>query len=232
MATLRSYPINLVPDPELPRGLFDPRWEDPRITAKVALEHYKRRTARGPFPAAALAPVLPRYPRAKCDARSFALTHVVELGGARVKGSGFGELHRRYTFGGGRPPVNFHAQALCFGADDRGRWFLRANVGRFDGPWGNEAALVVAFFAKDAPLGGVVWTRTLDPAGDVDVELVGVDAALAGAFDALDRADVTFYANHRGDAPADTGEDTALDDGPGDGLSDGLSDAVDVFGGG
>lgn len=149
---------------------------------------------------------------------------MLELRGTRVKGAGWGELHRRYTFGGGRPPVNFHAQALCFGADEHGRWFVRANVGRFDGAWGNEAGLTVTFSAGGVALGAVVWTREMDPAGDVDVELSGTDAALARSFAALDRIDVVFYAHHRGDAEGADADGGALDDG--------LSDAVDVFGGG
>jgi hypothetical protein len=142
------------------------------------------------------------------DARSFALAHVHRIdvseanGATRFKGGSYGELHRHYALGGSSAggALNFHAQAVSFGVDDAGRYCLNANVGRFDGPWGNDALLTVTFFAAGAALGAVRWHASLDPVGDKRVCVVGRDAVIAERFDAIDRADVAFTARHGKDA--------------------------------
>lgn len=231
MARVRSYPVNLVPDLELPRGLFDPRWAEPRIAAKVALEVYKRALfSHAPFDAGPLLPArdLPRFPRSKTQSRSFALEAPLGVGagpGPRFRGGAINELHHRYTFGGGQPPVNFHAQVITFGVDESGRYMLRATLGRYDGRWGNDAALTLALEADGTALGGVVCAREMDPAGDQEISVLGADPALARAFFELDRITVSFYAEHRGDrGPAKPREETEDDRV--------LDHALDLFGAG
>lgn len=194
---MRSYPVNLNPDPDLPRGLFDPRWQDPAIASRVAFTVYRRLS----FDEAPLRLVVDGLPEQKAmvtDARVFPLVDVHEHDGAKFKGGSFGELHRRYSFGGRRPTVNFHAQAVCFGVDDKGRFYLRSKVGRFDGGWGNDAALVVKLHAGDELVGAVYWAGELDPPKDVHVHLLGKDPVVAARFAELTEARVAFTGRHHG----------------------------------
>jgi hypothetical protein len=94
----------------------------------------------------------------------------------------------------GTTTANFHAQAVTFGVDDAGRFFLSAVVGRYDGPWGNRAMLDVALFAGQAPVGVIHWERTMDPTGDVRVVVVGSDARIRESYQQIDRAEVRFVA--------------------------------------
>ncbi|HEY4222980.1 MAG TPA: hypothetical protein VGO62_16600 [Myxococcota bacterium] len=192
---MKSYPVNLGQSGKdgLPAGLFDPRWKDPAVAARVAFTVY----CRVPFHDDKSPRPLTRDFRsgaaALTDARTFPLVHEHVLDdGTRVKCGSYGELHRRYSFG--THTANFHAQTVVFAADSRGRFLLSAVVGRFDGPWGNDATLSATFSAGAQPIGAVVWTRAMDPAGDHRVVVTGVDAALATAFPALDRAALAFTA--------------------------------------
>lgn len=198
MARLRTYKVDLTHDPALPVSLFDPKWNDPEVAARVALEAYKRL----PLDSAELPPLaregLPEQKRTASDTRVFPLEHVQEIHGLRLKGGSYGELHKKYSYGGRRPTVNFHAQSVCFGLDSEGRYFLRARVGRFDGAWGNDAVLSVTFYAGDEEIGGSHWAGALDPPHDIDVEVIGLDAALKDRFDEVTSARVAFTGNHHG----------------------------------
>src|SRR5689334_21027367 len=127
----------------MPTSLFDPRWKEPEVASRVAFVLYCRNEL-----ALATEPLTQAPPASRpdlVDQRSFHFAHVHDvdksLGARKFKGGSFGELHRHYAFG--KYTVNFHAQAVAFGFDDFGRYFLDATVGRFDGPWGNDASLVV-----------------------------------------------------------------------------------------
>ncbi len=186
----------------MPTSLFDPRWQEPAVAARIAfLIHCRIPFEDGAVP---LAPEPVDAPAALTDARSFALTQVIardDDARVRFKGGSYGELHRRYAFG--THTANFHAQAVAFGADSRGRYFLSAVVGRFDGPWGNDGTLAVSFFAGAVCAGTVRWHKSLDPTGDHRVVIFGRDDTLKDAFENLDRADVTFTARTGVESPAD-----------------------------
>ena len=200
MRDVKSYPVHLGVADGMPRGLFDPQWQDPAVAARVAFMIY----CRVPFHSlgdAALDDRAVDAPHGLSDARSFRLDHTHTLDdGTRFKGGSYGELHRRYAYG--THTANFHAQAVSFGADSLGRFTLTAVVGRFDGPWGNQGTLAVSFFAKasssssspEVLVGTASWVKALDPTGDHRVVVVGADPRLAHAFDRLTRADVAFVA--------------------------------------
>ena len=194
---MRAFPVNLNPDPDLPRGPFDPRWQDPHVASKVAFTVWTRLSFKD-GQATLVLDELPEQRAMFTESRRFPLDVVHAHDGKRFKGGSYGELHRRYSFGGKRPTVNFHAQALCFGVDDAGRFYLRSKVGRFDGGWGNDAALVVKLHAGDELLGAIVWLGALDPPKDVHVQIVGKDATLAARFDDVTHAHVAFTGRHHG----------------------------------
>ena len=198
---VRTYPVNLGGGKSgMPTSLFDPAWQDPAVAARVAFMIY----CRVPWPAPA---ALERAPvdaaAALTDERRFPLVHVHTLeDGTRFKGGSYGELHRRYAFG--NQTANFHAQAVAFGVDDKGRFVLTAVVGRFDGPWGNDATLSATFLAGKDVVGSAVWRKQMDPAGDHRVIVAGQDAAIAAAFDRIDGARVCFTARTGIEAPEAT----------------------------
>lgn len=190
-------------DPTLPSGIWDPMWQKPEVGTRVARQTYQQmRYESVEFGEAALSPEaeLADYPKKRCEVRTFSLAEVQTFEGSKVQlrcGS-VGEVFKRYTFGTGtgKPPVNFHAQALQFGVDSDGRWFVKATVGRVDGGWGTKAALVVRFVGKDGKaLGGAQWSGELDPPRDVPVLLLGKDAALAAKFGEVKEAAVTLFAD-------------------------------------
>jgi hypothetical protein len=221
---VRSYPVNLLPDPRLfPRDLFDPRWKDPRIAANVARQTYVRLTGD---PAAFEAPpagreALTGFSAKTTESRTFTFIPPLDVPerGTRLKAGAYNELHRRYAFGNKKPTLNFHAQVVCFGADSAGRIFLRATVGRFGGEDGNEVGLELALFASDQSAGGLRWTAAMDPAQDVEVVLLARSDDLARVFDRLSGARVSFHGEHTG---------AAKGSGP---RSDGLDEAFSLFGG-
>lgn len=199
---MRTYPVKLGASDGMPTSLFDPRWKEPRVAARVAFTLY----CRNDF-ARAHAPLVRDVEAQRAeltDARTFALAHVhdVERDAKKFKGGSYGELHRHYALGGSSAggSLNFHAQAVSFGVDDAGRYCLNANVGRFDGPWGNDALLTVTFFAGATAIGAVRWHASLDPVGNKRVCVVGRDDVIAQQFAHIDRADVAFTARHGKDA--------------------------------
>src|ERR1041385_1576464 len=115
----------------MPTSLFDPKWKEPAIAARVAYTIYCR-IPRDMFTSSPSSPP-PSVEIAHTDARSFALVHRIEAENGDFKGGWSGELHRRSAVG--PHTVNFPAQAVAFGVDAAGRFFLSAVVGRFDGPW-------------------------------------------------------------------------------------------------
>lgn len=205
---MRTYPVKLGASDGMPTSLFDPRWKEPDVAARVAFTLYCRNDFS--HASAPLQRELDAQRADLTDARTFALVHVHDIGDSqrigggarRFKGGSYGELHRHYALGGSTAggSLNFHAQAVSFGVDDGGRYCLNANVGRFDGPWGNDALLTVTFFAGPSAIGAVRWHASLDPVGDKRVCVVGKDAVIAERFDAIDRADVAFTARHGKDA--------------------------------
>lgn len=219
----RTYAVKLGAGSDgMPTSLFDPRWRDPAVAARVAFVLYCRSGADLEGAAHKLLDDVPALPPELTDARDFRLAHVYEVasaldapdvpdalrkrsGARRFKGGSYGELHRHYAFG--KYTVNFHAQAVSFGFDDAGAWFLASTVGRFDGPWGNDAVLSVRWRAGRDVVGASVWHRALDPVGDLRVRLSGQDARLAQRFDEIDLAEVAFTARHGKDVPAATEPD-------------------------
>ena len=214
MTPVKSYPVKLAAQGGMPTSLFDPRWKEPAIAARVAFTLYCRSdlsNARAPLVAVPPATATSGRRSDLTDARSFALVHVQDVepafGARRFKGGSFGELHRHYALGNGA--LNFHAQAVCFGIDDAGRFFLHATVGRFDGPWGNDAVLSASFFAGVEPIGAIVWNEALDPVGDKRASETGRDPRVHSRFDAIDRCELSFTARHGKDVPAASLKDEA-----------------------
>jgi hypothetical protein len=190
---LKSLPVNLVSDPSLPVSLFDPKWNDPAVAAKVALELARSLPRPGKDPLVDVT-ALPVQKKTASEERTFVFQAPLTFGANAVKAGSFGELHRRYTYGGGRPPANFHAQAVAFAVFDDGRYFLRAKVGCHDGSFGNTCTLTLKLFAGDTPLGGTSFSATLDPGKDVDAAVTGSDPQIAARFVDVDRAVVVFSA--------------------------------------
>ena len=187
----------------MPTGVWDPNWEKAEVGIKVAAQAYKQlRQEAVEFGNTSLSPSdeLKSYPAKRSESRTFALdqAQTFEKSKTRLRCGSYGEIFKRYTFGAGagKSPVNFHVQALTFGADSDGRWFVRGNVGRVDGGWGTKAGLVVSFVGKDGKsLGGVQWEGELDPPRDVPVSFLGCDKKLAEKFDALKEVRVTFFSD-------------------------------------
>lgn len=196
MVVLKTYPVVLSPDPELPNGLFDPKWKRPEVASRVARLAYVRLVHEGGLGGSALvgADQLPRHKRINSDTRTFSLAQVLDVTeyGTRFRGGSYGELHIRQSFGGVRHASNYHAQAASFGVDARGGFFVRADVGRFGGQVGDEAALSVTFQAGEEVIGAAFWVGTLDSAENVAASSSGTDAALAAAFDRLTEAVIRF----------------------------------------
>jgi hypothetical protein len=206
MATksLKTYELKeLKLEKGMPTGVWDPSWEKPEVGIKVAAQAYKQmRLEAVEFGNDGLIAndQLKTYPVKRTESRSFALDQVqsFEKSKTKLRCGSYGEIFKRYTFGAGsgKAPVNFHVQALTFGADSDGRWFVRGSVGRVDGGWGVKAGLVVRFVGKDGKsLGGVQWEGELDPPKDVPVRFLGCDKKLADKFDSLKEVQVTFYSD-------------------------------------
>ncbi len=195
---VKTYPVNLAREPGMPTGIHDPAWKDPAVATKVGLDHYARVMSQGlPRQAFQTVETLAPMRRGAVETRSFVLTTVTPLaGGVRVRAGSYGEIHRRYSFGGRLPPANFHAMAVGFGVDSLGQCFLKALVGRMDGGWGNRAALSVVFASDQGELGGISWVGELDPPGDKPVLVLAQDKALKDGSDALTTATVTFQTVH------------------------------------
>jgi hypothetical protein len=188
---MKSYDVNLGgKDGGMPTSLFDPRWNEPEVAARVAFTIY----CRVPFDGEVelLDDRVVSAPANLVDARTFSFAHVHERNGIKVKAGSFGELHRRYA--AASHTANFHAQAVAFAVDSLGHFLLTAIVGRFDGPWGNHATLAATFFAGQERIGAATWSKAMDPAGDHRVVVAGTDERIAAKFDAIDHADIAFVA--------------------------------------
>lgn len=196
-------PPNLVSNPkDLPRYLFDPRWDDPRMAGNFAFQLYRMERFRGrEFQDVPLIPSADLFdlPKKYTDRRTFDLApvHVFEQwGNMRFRGGAFNELYRRYNFGNRLPTVNFHAKYVAFGADQDGCFLVKARIGRFGGMDGNDAALEVRFFAEEECIGGLLWRGSMDPPDDRDITLAGRAEELAARFEDLTEARVAFFGFH------------------------------------
>lgn len=200
---VKTYPVNLAREPGMPTGIHDPAWKDPVVASKVGLEQYHRALSQGTAVAALRTPAdLAPLRKGTVETRTFALSQVHTLpNGTRVRTGSFGEIHRRYSFGGRLPGANFHAMVVAFGVDSTGRCFLKATVGRHDGAPGNRGALSVGFSTATGELGGLAWEGELDPAGDHPVLLLAQAAPLQAAFDDVTTATVVFLTVHGKAAP-------------------------------
>lgn len=188
----------------LPMGIFDPKWNEPAVATRVA-HLVGTRAPKGDAPL--VDDPLP-LPKDVVEERVFLLAPTeLRRDGHLFRGGSYGELHRHLAFG--TTTANFHAQSVCFGLDERGRYFLHATVGRFDGPWGNDGILDVTFFAGGERLGACRWHGRLDPATDRVVALGGTDARLAGDPSRVDRAVVRFAARHGSQVPGGLVEEKA-----------------------
>ena len=121
---IKTHPVNLNRDPQLPTGIHDPRWKEPAVATRVALTTFQRLMMNPAlFPAAVMLPagdVNPGF-KGNVDKRAFTFQPAqdIPLKKLRFKGGSYGEIHHRYSFGGRLPAVNFHAQAVIFGLDRR-----------------------------------------------------------------------------------------------------------------
>lgn len=241
---VRTYPVTGIPDLSLlPRDLFDPRWADETFAGRMAFERYRQHRFQGKaFAAGPMLPpeALPQFPVGRV-ARTTArlLEHPLPEAHSRVRAAAHNELHRRLSYGGGLPTLNFHAQVVALAVDAEGHWLLRATVGRHGGVPDSEAALVAQVLTREGPLAGVAWRAPLSgpaPAAaargasaevpsragnwDTEVELAGQDPRLAARFTELEAVDLTFHAGLIS-GPGEPAE--------GEGRAERLGGALEVF---
>lgn len=201
---VRTYDFHPPTQGGMPRDIFDTRWNEPSVAAQVAFVFYCRADFSDPaVTTTTLVPVakLPAQPTQNTSRRSFVLDQLRMFHDGTseivVKGSSLGELHQRIRIPGRQPFINFHAQAVCFAADERGHFYLRAVVGRYDGRPGNSGTLTVTFrLADGSPVGAVLWQGPLDPTENRDIIVVGQDERLRSAFSDITSADVAFCPTH------------------------------------
>ncbi len=176
---VRTYPVNLVPDPALfPRDLFDPRWKAPETRQRVAA-HFISKLLNAP--AAALQADLGLL--AGWSEGHLTRDRLVLAPGGGARGSAVNELHRRYAFGSGQPTLNFHAQVVVGGVDAAGHACLRAQIGRFGASAEHRVLVAARLFAGARALGGLVWQG---PVGDDRVVALRSTQPLAVAPDAVE----------------------------------------------
>ncbi|MFH1807699.1 MAG: hypothetical protein ABIJ09_03060 [Pseudomonadota bacterium] len=196
----RTYDVNVNPPPGTPTGVWDPAWNDAVVASELALQAYGR-VRHLPFDGCTLLPAseMPRLAKKHTEQRSFKLDRVVDLPavGVRFRGGSYGEIFRRYSFGP-RPAANFHAQAVFFGADSEGRFFVDARVGLVGGSIKDEAALAIAFVGTAGVLGGVAWHGQVQSEHDNHLLILGRDETLRAAFDQLTEVQVEFFARCAG----------------------------------
>jgi hypothetical protein len=184
---IRSYPLTMVADRgALPASLFDPRWKDPAVGARVAFEVFRKKASTRDGESTRLVALesLPTFRNVDYGKVKLAIgapTPLPELG-REVRGIAVNELHRRYAYGGKVPARNYHAQVVTFAFDRQGRWLLRAFVGRFGGTTGDRATLLAKVWSGSA-IGGAMIQHLLGEK-DQEVVLAGQDERLAAAFDA------------------------------------------------
>lgn len=194
---LKTYDVDLNPPEGMPTGVWDPAWDKPEVATQVALQAYGR-VRHLPFDGCTLldAGELPDNPPKNTEHRTFTLDQVLDVpeGGHRFKGGSFGEIFKRYSFGP-MPAANFHAQAVFFGVDSTGRFFVDALVGLVGGTLENEAALVVRFVGEDGEVGGVAWEGPVKSETNFHLQILGTDPRLEAGFDQLTEIKVSFYAH-------------------------------------
>ena len=199
-AHLKTYPVDLNPPPGMPTGVWDPSWEKPEVAHKVALMTYRQLRSES-FDGGALRPAseLPKLAKKNTEHRVFELGEAQPIQdlGVRVRGVSYGEIYRRYAFGP-RPAVNFHAQAVSFGADSEGRFFIDAQIGLVGGAFESEAALLVKFVGKRGAIGGVAWQGPVASEKNFHLQILGTDDKLRDNFDKLTEIQVDFYAKCTG----------------------------------
>lgn len=178
MVALRTYPF----DPErgrLPTSLFDPRWQDPEVAARVAREVLRRQGAGewgGPLLGAAALPKGAGASAATAQ-RTLPVGVLLPEHGVWVRGMAVNELHLRRSFGGARPAYNFHAQIVTLVFDQEGRWMLRAFLGRFGGSASDQAQVVGLLRGGGFEGGAVLQANLQDQNQEVVVQ--GVDPRLS-----------------------------------------------------
>jgi hypothetical protein len=195
---IRTHPVSLRPDPTLPTGVWDPLWEKPEVAARIASNTFLHLFYKGAkFDSDTLIAdnKLPEFTKKNTEHRTFPLTQVLTLAQPSVqfRGGSYGEIYRRYTYGGPKPAVNFHAQQVSFGVDSEGRYFLSAVVGRVDGMWGNKVTLAARFVGTNGSFGALLWEGEVDPPKDYPVELFGKSERMANAFSQLKEVAISFY---------------------------------------
>jgi hypothetical protein len=195
---LKTYDIKLYPDPSMPDGVWDPKWNEPEVAIRVAINTYKSlRFQELNFELSSLTPVedlpLDDFDQRLAERRNFILPDPIALEdlGNQFRGGSFGELFKRYSFG--IATIYFHAQAVNFGFDNEGRFMFHARVGRINGTWGKKAALSVSFNTPEGSIGSIGWAGELDPPRDIDVIIVGQDPQISAKFEAITDVDVAFF---------------------------------------
>ncbi|MHB8875637.1 MAG: hypothetical protein ACYC8T_18280 [Myxococcaceae bacterium] len=186
-------------DPTLPTGVWDPLWQKPEVARRIAGDVYRDlRLAMPEFPTLELTPAgkLTRFAPENTDERSFDLSDAVKVpdSSLRLRGSSCGEIFREYPAGPNKPKQYFHAQAVVFGLDSEGRYFLRGIVGRLAGnDMGNKATLELRFLDKAGKvLGGKIWRGQLDLQPETQVLIAGKSEALRAGFDGVHSALLSF----------------------------------------
>ena len=182
----------------MPDGFWDPKWKDPHVATLLARNAYRSlRFKEEDFPNDPLAHYenldLSEYDERSVESQTFALTEIVEVEdfGTTFKGGSYGEVFKRYSFG--ISTIFFHAQGLCFGIDNEGRFFLQGQVGRINGTWGKKAAIGIYFKTKDGLLGCFGWEAQLDPPQDIQMYIVGKDDKVRDNFHKIIEVEVAFY---------------------------------------
>lgn len=195
--TVRTHPVDLTPDPRMPTGVWDPKWNEVESAVYVA-EHIYQRLRIDPvgFSAGKLVSGtdLPKVVKKNTESRTFELPAPRPVGDEPVtfRGGSYGEIFRRYAFGA-RPAVNFHAQAVCFGADSEGRFYVQARIGAAGGgSLGHRGLFVVRFQVGKSTVGGVSWEGEIVPGKDIAVRIPGKDEKLAASFKELTAVIVEF----------------------------------------
>jgi len=199
---LKTFPVpQHVPgnDPTLPTGVWDPLWKKAEVAQRIAGDVYRDLgLAMLDFPVLEVTPVekLPTLPPENTDVRTFDLSAAAKVpdSSIRLRGSSCGEIFREYPAGPNKPKQYFHAQAVVFGVDSEGRYFLRAVVGRLAGnDMGNKATLELRFLDKAGKvLGGKIWRGQLDLQPETQVLIAGKSEVLRAGFDKLHSASVSF----------------------------------------
>lgn len=194
---VRTYELDLNPPEGTPTGVWDPSWENPETASQLSLIIY-RKIRHLPFGGCTLldATDLPTLTPKNTESRSFHLKTVHDVAelNVRYRGGSYGEIFKRYSFGP-MPAANFHAQAVFFGVDSEGRFFVDAAVGLVAGTLENTASLVIQFIGEDGVVGGVAWEGPVSSEANTQLQILGTDERLKAQFDSLKEVQVQFYSH-------------------------------------